>query len=169
MSPTKNIRHAPWFDTLYRVGVMIKGLDGLVEFATGILLLFAPGTVHMMLSYIIGTAHHHEGHTAHFIAEHVARVDSDIARSGLTFLIIFLISHGAIKLILVYCLLRRVVWAYPYAVSVLVLFLLYQLYVLMRDPLSLGMWLFTILDVIIIWLVWGEWRDLRERTASHSD
>ena len=169
MSLTKNIRHTSWFDTLYRAGVVIKGLDGLVEFTTGILLLFAPGTVHLILSYIIGTTHHHEGHTAHFIAEHVARVDSDIARSGLAFLILFLISHGAIKLVLVYCLLRRIVKAYPYAISVLGLFLAYQLYVFIRDPLSLGMWLFTILDIVIIWLVWGEWRDLRERTASHSD
>ena len=77
-------------------------------------------------------------------------------------LIIFLIGHGIVKLALVYCLLRRILWAYPYALGVLSLFLVYQLYALARDPSSVGMWLFTILDIVIIWLVWGEWKDLKE-------
>lgn len=160
------LRHATWFDGLYRVGVAIKGFDGLAELIAGIALFISPGLVHSVLSGIVGTAHHHHGHTAHFIAEYVAQLDNDLARSGLVFLIVFLIGHGIVKLTLVYCLLRRIVWAYPYALGVLVLFLVYQVYVLVRDPLSIGMWLFTLLDIAIIWLVWGEWRDLQEKVTS---
>lgn len=161
------LRHASWFDGLYRVGVAIKGFDGFVELAAGLALLLSPGIVHQLLSGVVGTAHHHHGHTAHFIAEYVARLDNDLARSGLVFLIVFLIGHGIVKLTLVYCLLRRIVWAYPYALGVLGLFLVYQLYVLVRDPLSIGMWLFTLLDIAIIWLVWGEWRDLKEKSSEN--
>lgn len=157
-----SLRHAPWFDSLYRVGVGIKGFDGLVEVVAGVALLIAPGLVHATLSTIFGATHLHHGHTAQFIAGYVARLDADAARSGLTFLIVFLIGHGTVKLVLVYCLLRRLVWAYPYALGLLGMFLLYQVYVLVRDPSSIGMWLFTVLDLTIIWLVYGEWRDLRE-------
>jgi uncharacterized membrane protein len=157
------LRHSKYFDLIYRIGVIIKGIDGLVELVAGIALIISPTIVHTVLTSIIGEAHEHHGRTFHFIAEYVARLDNDLARSGLLFLTIFLIGHGVVKLVLVYCLLRRYVHAYPYAIAVLVLFLVYQIYVLVQDPLSIGMWLFTILDIAIIWLVWGEYKDLQEK------
>ncbi len=156
------LRHKPWFETAYKIGVALKGVDGLFELVTGLVLLASPSLIHTILTAIIGHAHKHTGHAYHFIGEYVAHVDQDLARSGLAFLIIFLVAHGIIKLVLVYCLFRRITWAYPYALGVLVLFLIYQVYVLIKDPLSPALWLFTILDIVIIWLVWGEWRDLLE-------
>lgn len=156
------IRQQPWFEAVYKVGVGIKGLDGFLELAAGLLLLISPHTLHVLLGAIVNEAGHHHGHVTHFVATSIAHLDDDLARSGLTFLIIFLIGHGIVKLALVYCLLRRILWAYPYALGVLSLFLVYQLYALARDPSSVGMWLFTILDIVIIWLVWGEWKDLKE-------
>lgn len=157
-----DVRHKPWFEGIYKLGVVVKGFDGLVEVTAGIALFLSPGIVHKTLSGLAGTAHHHHSHTAQFIATYVARLDGDLAKSGLTFLIVFLIGHGLVKLVLVYCLLRRLVCAYPYALGVLGLFLVYQLYVIVRDPTAIGMWLFSALDAVIIWLVYGEWRDLRE-------
>lgn len=162
MNVMTKFRRASWFDGAYRVGIVIKGFDGLVELVAGVALLVAPGTVHWLLSHVAGEMYQHHTHTGQFIATYVARLDGDLARSGLVFLIAFLIGHGIVKLALVYCLLQRIVWAYPYALGFLGLFLVYQLYVLVSNPTSIGMWLFTLLDVVIIWLVWGEWRDLRE-------
>ena len=156
------ISQQPWFEAVYKVGVGIKGLDGFLELAAGLLLLISPHTLHVLLGAIVNEAGHHHGHVTHFVATSIAHLDDDLARSGLTFLIIFLIGHGIVKLALVYCLLRRILWAYPYGLGVLSLFLVYQLYALARDPSSVGMWLFTILDIVIIWLVWGEWKDLKE-------
>lgn len=156
------IRQQPWFEAVYKVGVGIKGLDGFLELTAGLLLLISPHTLHVLLGAIVNEAGHHHGHVTHFVATSIAHLDDDLARSGLTFLTIFLIGHGIVKLALVYCLLRRILWAYPYALGVLSLFLVYQLYALARDPSSVGMWLFTILDIVIIWLVWGEWKDLKE-------
>jgi uncharacterized membrane protein len=156
------LRHSKWFELVYKIGISIKGFDGAVELAAGIALLVSPGIVHTILASIASHADRH-GHSFHFIAMYIARLDGDLARSGLVFLTIFLIGHGVVKLVLVYCLLKRIIKAYPYALGVLVLFLVYQLYVLARDPVSIGLWLFTILDVAIIWLVWGEYQDLREK------
>ncbi len=161
---TKSAKFNKWFERAYFIGVAIKGFDGLVELVVGLALLISPSLVHSVLSAVAGEAGEHHAHMFRFIAEYVARLDNELAHSGLTFLIIFLIGHGVVKLVLVYCLLKEIVRAYPYALFILVLFLIYQVYVLFGDH-SIGMWLFTILDIVIIYLVWGEWRELHHKSV----
>lgn len=158
----KKLREQPWFETVYKIGVGIKGFDGLVEFLTGVALLIAPSLVHTVLSAVAVEVGERQGSVSHFIVDYIARVDSDLSKSGLGFLVLFLITHGLVKLALVYCLLKEIVKAYPIALAILVLFLVYQAYVFIVEP-SIGMGLFTFLDIVIIWLVWGEYQDLRSK------
>jgi len=149
-----------WFNTIYDVGIIIKGLDGLAELVAGISLLISPGLVHTVLSGVAGNAMNgHHGHTFRLVGEYVGRLDTQLAASGLVFLIIFLISHGVVKVVLVGCLLKKIIRAYPYALVVLGAFLVYQVYVFIREP-SIGMALFSILDAAIIGLVWREYKML---------
>jgi uncharacterized membrane protein len=157
-------REQPAFQRVYKIGIAIKGFDGLVELVAGLALWLSPSLVHNFLNLIIGETSEHSGRIYQFIAENVGRVDNDFAKTSLVFLIIFLISHGLIKLALVYALLKEILKAYPYALVVLTGFLIYQLYVFIIHP-TLGMALFTILDAVIIWLVWGEYQDLLEKTV----
>ena len=158
----KKIREQPWFEAVYKIGVGIKGFDGLVELVTGIALLLSPSLVHTVLHGVAAEVGERHSSVFHFIADYIARVDGDLARSGITFLIVFLIAHGLVKLALVYCLLKEIVRAYPAALLILVAFLIYQAYILIVQP-SIGMALFTLLDIIIIWLVWGEYQDLKAK------
>ena len=159
----------PWFDRLFKISVAIKGFDGLVELVAGIALLISPGLVHWALSNVGGWFGHRQVHVLHVIGEYIARIDGEFTRSGLVFLVIFLISHGVVKLALVYCLLKKIVWAYPYAMIVLGIFLIYQVYLLITQP-SIGMALFALLDVIIIVLVYGEYRKLQaEQATAHEE
>lgn len=153
-------RNQPWFETVYKIGVGIKGFDGLVEFVAGIALLISPGIVHTLLSGLASEFGEHHIKFFHFIADNIARVDDDLAKSGLVFLIAFLIIHGLVKLTLVYCLLRKIVRAYPVALAILAAFFVYQVFVFIINP-TIGMALFSILDGVIIWLVWGEYQDLK--------
>ncbi|MEO7904710.1 MAG: DUF2127 domain-containing protein [Candidatus Saccharimonadales bacterium] len=164
MSSQKRIplRRRRWFEGIYSIGVGLKGIDGLVELAAGTALLISPQLVHIALQAFASELGEQNIHNFRFIIEYIARADSDLARSGLTFLIVFLITHGVVKLGLVYCLLKKITRAYPVALAVLVAFLLYQAYVLVIHP-SIAMAIFTLLDVLIVWLVWGEYRDLREK------
>ncbi len=150
----------PWFDRLFKVSIAIKGFDGLVELVAGIALLISPGLVHWVLNGVGVWFVHRHVHLLQIVGEYMYRVDDDFSRSGLGFLIIFLVSHGVVKLALVYCLLKKIVWAYPYAIVLLLVFLIYQIYLLITQP-SIGMALFAILDVIIIVLVYGEYRKLK--------
>ena len=156
------LRKQPWFEAVYKIGIGIKGFDGLVELAVGIALILSPSLVHQVLKSFAGELGEHNVKVLNFIADNIARVDSDLAKSGLTFLIFFLVVHGLVKLALVYCLLREIVRAYPVALVILGAFLVYQAYIFIIHP-SLGMALFTILDAVIIWLVWGEYQDLRDK------
>lgn len=144
---------------MYKLSVAVKGFDGLVEFVTGLLLLVAPSLLHTVLSALSNEALEQTSRTMHYIAENIAHVDASLARGGVLVVALFLLSHGVVKLAMVYCLLREILWAYPYALAVLGGFFVCQVYVFIVHP-SVGMALFSVLDAIIIWLVWGEWRKL---------
>lgn len=150
----------PWFERMYRIGIIIKGIDGLLEFVAGAAILISPHLVHIVLDSVAGEFGEHNARPFQFIAQYVGRVDTQLLHSGLLFLTLFLITHGAVKLGLVYCLLRRIERAYPVALVILVVFLVYQVYVLITAP-SILMGLFTVLDVVIIWLVWNEYQELK--------
>lgn len=165
-----DIRHAKWFDTAYKVGVGIKGFDGLVELVVGIWLIFAPHVPHRLLQSAAQEAHEHNGTIFHFIEKQVIHLDAQITGKVLAFIIVFLIIHGVVKLVLVYCLFRKIHRVYPYALGVLLVLFGIQVSPLFRNPADVSLWLFTILDAIIIYLVWGEYQDIKEeiRQASAS-
>jgi len=159
MDRLQQMRNSKWFDRLYMLTVAVKGFDGLVELIAGLVLMIAPSELHKLLSFLTGEARESSHQFMRQLAEYIAHVDTDVTRGGLTVVILFLVIHGIVKLSLVYALLRRILWAYPYALGVLVLFLVYQLYVCIVQP-SVSMILFALLDAIIVWVVWGEWRKL---------
>ena len=146
-------------DRFYFVAVIVKGIDGLGELIAGLLLWFAPQVVHFALAGVVNEAH--ERHTAvhAFVADNVARLDAQLAQGGTAFLIAFLIVHGVIKIVLVYCLIKRFHRAYPWALGVLIVFLGYQIYAFITTP-TISMAIFTLLDAVIIYLVWREYREL---------
>ena len=80
-------------------------------------------------------------------------------------MILFLLTHGIVKLVLVYCLLKQFRRVYPYGLAVLTIFAVYQIYVLIQRP-TLSLALLAALDVVIIWLVWREWRSLPKPAPS---
>lgn len=157
----QQLRENDWYERLYKVTVIIKGLDGLVELLAGLLLIVAPRFLHYVLQNLSGEALEHHGRFMRCVAENIAHIDADFARGGLIVVVLFLVTHGVVKLTLVWALLRKVLWAYPYALGVLVLFFLYQLYLLIAHP-TVGMALFTLIDALIIYVVWGEWQKLNQ-------
>ena len=152
-------RASTLLDKVFDVGVVIKGVDGAIELIAGLLLWLSPGVVHAVLQDLGGEASESDS-SVPFLATSLAHLDANLAAGGSVFLIVFLISHGVIKLALVYCLLRRYVRVYPWAIGVLVVFLAYQVYVLVTAP-TISAAVFTALDVVIIVLVWREYRELR--------
>lgn len=154
-------------DVFYFIGVILKGIDGAIELLVGLVLLLAPSIPHLALSAIAAEAGEGSGPIRVFIAGYVENLDDRLAQSGLGFLMAFLIVHGVVKLVLVYCLLRRLHRAYPYALAVLILFLAYQVYTALVSP-TIGLILLTVLDAVIIVLVYREYREIKPKVAASS-
>lgn len=95
-----------------------------------------------------------------FIATHILAFGESLAHEQHLFASLFLLTHGAVKVALVVALLKQKLWAYPWALGILTVFLLYQAYILVAKP-SFGIVFLTILDVVVILLVWREWRKVR--------
>lgn len=153
-------------DWFYDIGIAIKGFDGAVELIAGILLWAAPGLLHTLLQTLLGEARESTSRMMHFVADNIARVDSDLTRGGMVIVVLFLIMHGVVKVGLVVALFKKWHWAYPWAIAVLSAFLVYQVYVFVKHP-TVPMAIFSLLDAVIVWLVYKEYREVSSETPKN--
>ena len=164
----EKLENKGWYDKAYFVTVAVKGFDGLTELVAGLWLIIAPASLHIVLQALFGEATEHNGHFMQFIAQNIARIDTSLTAGGIFIVSLFLLAHGVVKLVTFYALLREILWAYPYALAILIAFFVYQVYVFIVSP-SIGMFLFSLLDAIIIVMVYGEWQKLkRQNGQSHA-
>ena len=77
---------------------------------------------------------------------------------------VYLLVHGAVKVVLVIALLLNKLWAYPCLIIVLLIFIGYQLYRIALEP-SVGLIALTTFDAVIVALTWREYR--RQRRPSN--
>lgn len=158
----------PWFhpktllDKTYEIGILIKGFDGVVELIGGVLVLvLSPGAILNITNFFAQEFLEKNPHN--FIGNHIEKAGHHLASGQTTFAALFLLTHGLVKVVLVTCLLLNKLWAYPYALVALGLFLVYQLYLLVTRP-TFGMAFLTVLDAVIIYLVYREWQKVRAST-----
>lgn len=151
-------------DDTYEVGILIKGVDGVIEVIGGILLLIIhPSTIdrivdHIETSRFVLHTQHHFG----FIIGPILRYGNELASGHNGFAAAFLLSHGGIKIILIVALLRNKLWAYPFSLAMLGLFIVYQVYRIVVHP-TFGMEFLTVVDLVIVWLIWREWQKQKEK------
>lgn len=142
-------------------GVWLKAFDGAVEILAGFALLFNGALARiahtLILNELIEDPHD-------LIATHLQHVlPAFLAQSG-WFASLYLFTHGAIKLFLVMGLLRDKLWAYPTAMVVFSAFIAYQLYRYAYTH-SIFLLVLTVLDLVVIWLTWHEYRYFRKHHA----
>ena len=70
---------------------------------------------------------------------------------------VYLLSHGAVKVVLVAALLKNELWAYPWMIVFLGVFIVYQVYRLSLKP-SVGLTALTVFDAVIAGLTYREYR-----------
>jgi uncharacterized membrane protein len=154
----------PWFrprdllDQTFEVGIVLKGLDGLLEVIGGLLLLVvSPATIDRVVSNL--TQHELSEDPHDFLATHLLRTAHGLTGSAVLFGAVYLLAHGLVKVILVAALLKNQLWAYPWMIAFLGVFIVYQLYRLSLRA-SVGLTALTIFDAFIAWLTYREYRRL---------
>ncbi len=145
-------------ERLFRIAMVVKGIDGAVELIGAItLLLVSGGTVQTLINDII--SRDLLGPPDGSLARHFVAGTVEFASGDRTFAVVYLGLHGVVKLLLVIALLRKIRPAYPVAVVVLGLFVAYEVYRATQTGSVLLPFL-AALDVAIIVLVIREYRGL---------
>jgi uncharacterized membrane protein len=143
-------------DQTFEVGIILKGLDGMLEVLGGLLLLVvSPATIDRVVTSL--TQHELSEDPQDFLATHLLRTAHGLTGAAVLLGAVYLLVHGLVKVILVAALLKNQLWAYPWTIGFLGVFIVYQLYRLSLRP-SVGLAALTIFDAVIAWLTYREYR-----------
>ena len=142
----------------FEIGILLKGIHGLIEIVSGALLLLLNP---YRLNWLTDLLTHHElsEDPKDLVANFLLTLSSNFSITTQHFAEFYLISHGIIKCILVLLLWQKKLWAYPLTIVSLILFIAYQVY---RYTLtqSLFLILLTLFDAVMIALTYMEYRRL---------
>jgi uncharacterized membrane protein len=146
-------------DRLFEIGIIAKGLNGLAELVGGLMLLFETPTGIRHIALVLTQGELSED-PHDFVAHYLLHTANGLTGSAVLFGAVYLLLHGAVKVVLVIALLLNKLWAYPCMIVVLLIFIGYQLYRIALDP-SAGLIALTIFDAMIVTLTWREYRRQR--------
>jgi uncharacterized membrane protein len=143
-------------DRVFEVGIILKGLDGVLETIGGLLLLaISPATINRLVARL--TQHELSEDPGDVIAGHLLGYAHGLSGTAVTFAALYLLVHGIVKIVLVTALLRNQTWAYPWMIGFLLIFIGYQVYRIVLSP-TVGLSALTLFDAAILWLTRREWR-----------
>ena len=149
---------------LFKIGIWTKGIDGAFEAIAGVALLFTT-TESLRNAVDWLTQGELKEDPTDFVATHLVEFFHQLSISTKHFAAAYLLVYGMTKMGLAVGLLRGKLWSYPTALAVLGVFLGYQVYRFSHNH-SIGLGLVSILDLIVIGLIW---RDFKYMKARHSD
>jgi uncharacterized membrane protein len=153
---------SPVLDRTFKVGLALKAADGVIEIVAGVLLVFvSPSSIQRIARALTSHELSEDPHDrlAHFILHSTQHLSSGTTLFGA----IYLLSHGISKVVLVALVLRNKLWAYPWLIVLLGLFIAYQLYVIIFVKFSWGLTALTAFDLLLVWLTWREYQAQRAR------
>jgi uncharacterized membrane protein len=152
-------RSGSLLDRSFAVGIVLKGLDGVLELVGGVLLLFVgPTTIHRV---VVSLTHEELSEDPHdFVAVHLLHATHGLTSATVVFAAAYLLAHGVVKIVLVAAVLQNRLWAYPWMIAFLLVFIGYQLYRIALDPTA-GLIALTVFDVAVAWLTYREYRKQR--------
>ena len=150
---------------IFVVSVAAKGLHALIEIVGGLALYLVStetivGAINRW-SYDELIEDQHD-----WVANHLLRFAQHFSVAQHNFYAFYLLSHGLVKAVLVFGLLREKLWAYPASFAVFGAFIAYQLYRYSYTH-DFALILLSIFDLFVIYLAVHEYRLLRRHMPTH--
>ena len=143
----------------FKIGVWSKGIDGALEMIAGFALLFTrPESLRNLVGWL--TQGELQEDPTDFVATHLVAFFHQLSISTRHFASAYLLVYGITKMGLAAGLLRGKLWSYPTALAVLGIFLCYQTYRFSHNH-SIGLGLVSVLDLIIIVLIWRDYKYMK--------
>ncbi len=162
----RRLTHSKLAHDAFWIGIVFKALNGILEVVSGIVLLSISSQSIVNLVYTIFHEELTEDPTD-WLAHFVLREALNLSPGMKLFAVIYLLTHGLIKLVLAGAIWRSKLWAYPLAGAVFSLFVIYQVY-RFAYTYSIVMLLLTVVDLIIIALLFPEYSRVKEDIAHRS-
>jgi len=151
-------------DKVFEVGIVLKGLDGLLEIAGGVLLLLIkPQYLNQLASTL--TQHELSEDPHDFLSSYILHSTQNLAAGSLVFAALYLLSHGIVKIVLVWEILHNRFWAYLALIYLTIGFMVYQIYRFSYSH-SIGLVLLTVFDAVIVYLTTVEYRKRRHQLVA---
>jgi uncharacterized membrane protein len=144
---------------IFQVSVLLKGAHALIECMGGIALaLISTSAITDLVNRL--TQEELIEDPKDFVATHLLGWAQSFSADTKAFYAFYLLSHGAVKILLVIGLLRNKLWSYPASLIVLGLFVVYQLYRFSYTH-GAGLIVLTVFDIFVMGLIWHEYNLMR--------
>lgn len=152
-------RSTDLMDWVFLLGVLFKVFDGMVELVVGLPLLFLNQERIARIGRWL-TADELAEDPSNFLANLILHQSLKPHLHGTVIVSIYLVTHGLVKLLIVWGMMRGSSRSYPWAIGALTMLLVIQVVdmVIKFSPVVL---LLTILDVVVLVLAVREWREGR--------
>ena len=143
----------------FEIGILLKGIDGVLEIIGGFLLMaVSPDALGKLVRLL--TQHELTEDPNDFVMNFLLKASGGYTASAQQFGILYLLTHGLIKIFLVVLLWRRKIWAYPLAIVFLSVFIVYQLY-RFSSTRAVSLIALSVFDALIVYLTVNEYRRLK--------
>lgn len=149
----------------FDISVFLKGFVSFVEVVAGTLAFFVP--VSAVTDFLIRTVGDELSEHSDVLGGYLIHSAQALSVQSGTFIALYLLSRGLIKLLLVVALFKNQLWAYPSSLVVLGAFVAYQCYQFAAGH-SLFIAALTIFDLVVMYFIWREWRVLKALQTSKS-
>lgn len=145
----------------FRVGITLKGLDGILEVLASVALYsISPAKMTELVRRLV--EHMVARMPNGYLAAHLIAASQKMNNDSREFAVFYLLTHGLVKVVLVVCLWMNKLWAYPLTIAVFGLFMLYQMGRFAHTH-SIAMVLLTLFDAVVIYLTWMEFQQQKKR------
>lgn len=136
-----------------------KSIFAFVEFLSGLLLIFIP------LDLIKSTIQHLAAAIAFApLSSIITNAGERLTSDATLFAVIYLLLHGALKLVTLALLWRKILWSYPLSIVLLVGFITYQMFEFFNHG-SISMLVLCVVDLVMIALTLLEYRKLKAQLS----
>lgn len=148
----------------FEIGVILKGLNALLEIVGGLAILFINQTSIIKIVFFL-TQEELSEDPKDVIANYLVHTAKQFSISTQHFLVLYLLIHGLIKGLLIYGLLKKKIWSYPVSIIVFGIFIIYQL---ARYYYTSSLWLIvlSIFDLIVVFLIWHEYQQIKNYASN---
>ena len=158
----KNKLYRKFVDEGFEIGVILKAVIGFFEVSAGMLLAIS-GKIIVNNLILILTQQEISEDPKDIFANYLIKALKNLSGDMHMFAIIYLIFHGVLNIFLSIFLLKGKHWAYPVAIGLFSMFLIYQAYKCFYSH-SLLLLALTIFDAFVILFIFLEYRKKYKKT-----